>query len=83
MDQQGLRHIILFSSLQKSHHRINRCVLVMMAAVTGIGLFVDTAGRERGLGKHEPEGVAVGVCYGVMTLVGSAPGLVVWANGRR
>ena len=33
----------------------------MMAAVAGIGLLVDTAGRQCGLGEHEPEGVAVGI----------------------
>ena len=32
-----------------------------MAAVAGIGLFVDTAGLERGLRKHEPESMAVGI----------------------
>ena len=61
MDQKGLRHIILFSRLQKSHHRINRRVFVMMAAIAGIGLLINTAGIKCGLRKHEPEGMAVGV----------------------
>ncbi len=68
MDQNGLGHIILFSSFQKSHYSLNRRVHVMMAAITGIGLLVDTPSFNAGLGKHETEGVAV--CVSSLTDTG-------------
>ena len=61
MHRERYRHVPLFGGFQKSHHRINRRVLVMMAAVAGIGLLVNTAGLDGGLGKHEPEGVAMSI----------------------
>ena len=62
MHGKRYRHVSLFGCFQKTHHGIHRRVLVMMAAVTGIGLLVDTAGFKASLRKHEPEGVTVGVC---------------------
>ena len=58
-NRQG--HVPLFGSFQKTHHRIHRGVFVVMAAVAGIGLLVETSRIYGCLRKHEPEGVTVGV----------------------
>jgi len=62
-------------------------VLLYMAvplSVAGWGMREAASAAMFALAGWRPEqGVAVSVCYGVVTLVGSTPGLLVWASGRR
>ena len=59
MNVKGLGHIILFGRFHKLDQSLSRCVLVVMAAVAGIGLLVIASCFDSGLGKHESEGMAV------------------------
>jgi hypothetical protein len=61
MHRKGLRHIFLFGRFLKINQILSGRVFVMMAAVTCIRLFVETARLQCGLGEHESEGMAVGV----------------------
>lgn len=75
-------HIIFLGSLQKAGYILNGFVLVMMAAVAGIGLLVQPAFFYSGFGVHEIEGMAVGVSclsdfghFGHMTTDAAAKGM--------
>jgi hypothetical protein len=59
MNVKGLGHIILFGRFHKPDQSFGRCVLVVMATVTGIGLLVIASCFDSGLGKHESESMAV------------------------
>lgn len=59
MDVKWLGHVVLFGCFPKSNQRFNRCVLMMMTAAAGIGLFLKTARLQAALGEHESEGVTV------------------------
>jgi hypothetical protein len=61
MDVKGSGHIILLCCFQKTDQILSGHLFVMMAGVTCIGLSIQAAGFQSELGKHESEGVAVGV----------------------
>ena len=59
MDVKGLGHVVLFGCVQKLDQAFNGCVLMMMTAAAGIGLFLKTARLQAALEEHESEGVTV------------------------
>ncbi len=59
MNIKGFRHICLLCPFQIGDQIFGGHIFVMMAGVAGIGLLVQTARLQGGLGEHESEGVAV------------------------
>jgi hypothetical protein len=59
--RKGLRHIFLFGRFQKTYQILGGSVFVMMAGVACVGLHIQTACFQSGLGEHKSESVTMGV----------------------